>query len=127
MLLFETLSQPLVFILTLAVGFGCGFLVDAKNYVHFLCNKNKIVGLILDVFVSFLCSIIFLICVLSFNFGEFRFYLVVAFVCGLLFQRFSLGLIIAKIALWCYNQFRNLLRKITDGKTKKAKQEKTLD
>lgn len=121
MLLFETLSQPLAFLLTFSVGFGSGFLVDLQNYILFLCNKNKIVGVVLDVIVSVLCSIVFLICVLSFNFGEFRFYLSIAFVCGLLLQRFSLGLIIAKIALWCYNLFKNILRKIYNEKPKKTK------
>ena len=127
MLLFETLSQPLIFVITLAIGFASGLLVDARNYIHFLCNKNKIVGLVLDIIVSFLCFFIMLICVLSFNFGQLRFYFVIAFVCGLLFERFSLGLIIAKIALWCYNQFVRILRKITNGKFKKANKEKTLD
>ena len=57
MLLFETLSQPLIFVITLAIGFASGLLVDARNYIHFLCNKNKIVGLVLDIIVSFLCSL----------------------------------------------------------------------
>ena len=89
MLLFETLSQPLIFVITLAIGFASGLLVDARNYIHFLCNKNKIVGLVLDIIVSFLCFFIMLVCVLSFNFGQLRFYFVIAFVCGLLFERFS--------------------------------------
>lgn len=127
MLLFETLSQPLIFVTTFAIGFASGLLVDVRNYIHFLCNKNKIVGIILDIIVSILCSLILLLCILSFNFGQLRFYFVVSFVCGLLFERFSLGLIIAKIALWCYNQFVKILRKITNGKFKKANKEKSLD
>lgn len=121
MLLFETLSQPLIFLLTFSVGFGSGFLVDIKNYIHFLCNRNKVVGIVLDVLISILCCLIFFVCVLSFNFGQLRLYLIISFVCGLLFQRFSLGLIIAKIAIWCYNLFRNTLRKIFNEKFKKTK------
>lgn len=122
MLLYETLSQPLIFLITFAVGFGCGIFADLRNYIFFLCNKNKIVGIVLDVAVSTICGIIFLATVLSLNFGELRLYLFLAFVFGLISERFSLGLIIAKITTWCYNLFKKAISKLNYGKQKKKKE-----
>lgn len=126
MLLYETLSQPLIFLVVFGIGFGCGFVFDLRNYIHFLCNKNKIVGIVLDVISSIVCCLIFLLSVLNFNFGQVRFYLILSFILGLILQRFSLGYIIAKFFIWCYNLFKKVILKINYGKPKK-KQEKTIN
>ena len=122
MLLYETLSQPLTFFLTFLVGFGCGFITDIRNYISFLCNKNKILNFILDILVSVICCFVFFACVLAFNFGELRFFLILSFVMGIFLQRISIGTIIAKVSKVCYNFFRNLISKVNYGKQKKKKE-----
>ena len=123
MLLYETLSQPLVFLVVFAIGFGSGFVFDLRNYIHFLCNKNKVVSVVLDVVATVVCCLVFLFAILNFNFGEMRLYLILAFILGLLLQRFSLGYIIAKFFVWWYNVLKKVVSKINYGKPKK-KQEK---
>lgn len=109
MLLYETLSQPIIFIIALFIGMGSGLIIDLRHYVYFLCNNNKIVGVVLDLIATLLCCFIFFCLVLNFNFGEMRLYLIISFVCGLLIERFSLGLIVAKLSRLCYNKFRKLI------------------
>lgn len=127
MILFETLSQPLLFLILFSIGFCCGFLFDLRSYIVFLLNKNKVAEIILDVLFSVgTCAIFFFSC-LRFNYGELRFFLILAFVSGFLIQRFSLGRLIAKVIEKCYIKFRNLISKIDYGKLKKKKKQKNID
>lgn len=119
MLLYETLSQPKIFLIVLGVGFLCGTLFDFRSYIFFLCNKNKVVGFVCDFIASLLCCFVFFLCLGKFNFGVFRFYLALGFLSGLLFERFSVGLIIAKFGNWCYTFFKRLIQKIYGRKKKK--------
>lgn len=122
MLLFETLSQPLTFLIIFGIGFLCGFLFDFENYFLFLVNKNKIIEIILDVFLTIGTCLILYLSIVKFNFGELRVFLIVAFCLGLFVQRISLGRLIAKVVEKCYIGFRKLVSKITYGKFKKKKE-----
>lgn len=121
MLLYETLSQPLIFIIILSFGFLSGLIFDLRNYLCFLFAKNKIVSIILDIVATILVCFVFLIGNLYFNFGEFRFYVILAFVIGLLIERVTLGIIVGKVCSWCYNKLRNLILKVY-GRGKKEKE-----
>lgn len=112
MLLYETLSQPLIFAVISLIGFSSGLIFDLRNYICFLFAKNKIVSITLDVVATILVCLIFLIGNLYFNFGEFRVYVILAFIIGLLIERVTLGIIVGKICSWCYNKFRKLVLKI---------------
>lgn len=126
MLLYETLSQPVIFLIILLVGFACGLIFDARNYICFLCNKNKVVCHLTDFFAGLLSFAIFFLSIGKLNFGQLRVYLALGFAVGLIIERFSVGLIIAKVANWCYTLFKGLVNKITNGKQKKNEQ-KTFD
>ena len=121
MLLYETLSQPLIFLIMIGIGFGCGFLADVRNLVFFLCNKNKIVAFILDIITGLICGIFFLLSVLSLNFGELRFYLILGFFIGFLIQRFFVSSLIAKFSKIWYNNFKEFIKRLY-GKPKKKKE-----
>lgn len=120
MLLYETLSQPLIFIIILSFGFLSGLVFDLRNYLCFLFAKNKIVSVILDTVATILVCFIFLLGNLYFNFGQFRFYVILGFVIGLSIERVTLGIIVGKICSWCYNKFRELTSKLY-GKREKEK------
>lgn len=121
MLLYETLSQPLIFLIVLAIGFGCGFLFDGRNFVCFLCNKNKVVGIILDVLVGLGLGAILLFSALEFNYGELRLYLIFSFLFGIFLQRITIGRIIAKLSKRWYTFFKGIVSRI-NGKQKKSKE-----
>lgn len=119
MLLYETLSQPLTFLVILCIGLASGLLFDLRNYVNFLFAKNKTVSIILDIVTSLIiCGILF-ISNLYFNYGEFRFYIILAFLLELLIQLLTLEIIVAKICTWCYNKIRKLVSKIYERRAKK--------
>ena len=121
MLLYETLSQPLIFLITFFVGLGSGIIFDLRNYISFLCAKNKVIDIILDILsILIICGVLFFIN-LKINFGQFRFYVPLAFFTGLILERYTLGLFVAKICSWCYTKFRNLIAKIYERKSKEKK------
>src|SRR5574344_1274038 len=112
MLLYETLSQPLIFLIIFCIGLGSGIIFDLKSYMNFLCEKNKIMSIILDIISAILvCGILFL-SNLIFNYGEFRFYILLAFTLGFLIERFTLGIFVKKFFSWLYFSSKNLIRKI---------------
>lgn len=119
MLLYETLSQPAIFFVVFSIGLVSGLLFDLKSYITFLCASNKIVSVLLDVLTTLIVFVILFLSNLYFNYGEFRFYVIFAFFAGLLIERVTLGIFVAKICSWCYNKFRNLMAKIYERREKK--------
>ena len=126
MILYETISQSLIFLYILLIGIGCGLVFDARNYVTFLCNRNKVVGIILDFVCGIIISAIFLLSVLWLNYGQMRFYLILGFGFGILLERFTFGNFIAKLSLKCYNGFRNLVTR-KNGKHKEEIKEEAVN
>lgn len=121
MLLYETLSQPLIFIIMFSIGLGSGLLFDLRRYISFLCLKNKKVNIFLDIFFTIIvCGILF-ISNLYFNYGEFRFFSILAFIIGFTIQRFTLGMLVAKVSCLCYNYFVKIMARTYDKFKKKKK------
>lgn len=117
MILFETQSQPVIFLLILLVGFVSGFVFDISKYIVFLCNKNKVVQAVLDVVSLSAIAVVYFLSQLFLNYGQFRFYLLMCFVAAILFQRVTVGKIIAKVCLKCYNALAAVIRKRKSNKT----------
>lgn len=123
-MLYETSTQPLIFLILLLTGFATGFLYDLRLSIVFLSKNNKIVKIILDFLTSLgTCFILFLL-VLKFDFGELRLFHFLVFYISLGLQRITLGKMIAKLSLWCYNLTRKFCEK-NQIRTKKCKKEKT--
>lgn len=118
MVLFETQNQFIVFLIIVLIGFICGFIFDANKYINFLCNKNKIVQIILDFLSVLMCAFVFFISCLHLNFGEFRFYILLGFIVGVLIQRTTLGIVIAKICKLCYDKLKVVINKLFKTKEK---------
>lgn len=119
MLMYETLSQPLIFFIIFSIGLSSGLLFDLKSYINFLFAKNNIISIFLDIVAAFLICLILYFSNLIFNYGEFRFYVLIAFFIGLLIERLSLGIFVAKFFSWCYNKFGKLISKLYGNESKK--------
>ena len=72
-MLYETLSQPHIFLLIILFGFLTGFIFDLLNLlknvikIKFFNNFILFLGVFLSIFIFYLIN-------LNLNYGEFRFY-----------------------------------------------------
>lgn len=108
MLLYESLNQPLTFLWVFLIGFFASIIFDLSKYLTFLCNNNKIMQKVFDALAVFVFGALFFIVCLVFNFGQFRLYILMAYLCGLLLERTTFGLILAKFCKFCYLNFKKI-------------------
>ncbi|MGI5841995.1 MAG: spore cortex biosynthesis protein YabQ [Christensenellales bacterium] len=118
-MLYETMSQPKIFLFLTLWGFASGFLYDISSYIIFLCNKNKIVKIVFNFLATICAFIVFHIAVLKLDYGELRFFHFVSFWLFLTFQRITLGNIIANFIDKCYTFFTKQIQKLLKGLQKK--------
>lgn len=116
-MLYETLSQPLVFVCIFAVGLISGFMFDLSHLFCALCNKNKILHQIL----YFICTILSAFCLfmvnLKVNYGRFRIFILATFFFGLLLERITIGKLWTKLVQKCYNINQRRKQKDEQGET----------
>jgi len=112
-MLYETLSQPKIFLLLLIFGFLSAFLFDVSKLLNYFFNQNKITKQILLFISTFLCFVIFTECNLWLNFGDVRLFAFMGFFLGMILQRISVGKLLAKIMDKCYNFLIKLTKRIT--------------
>lgn len=125
-MLYPTVGQGSVFLILLVSGIICAVIFDANNLVTFLCNKNKVVKIILDFICAVLCGAAYFFMVLKFNYGEQRMFTLLAFLLGLTAERCSLGILLAKSLPWCYDKYAKLqatIKKLMNKKVKKKTDE----
>lgn len=101
-MLYPTLSQPTVFFCLLAAGVLGGV---ASELSSFFGRKNLVLLHCLQFFSTVLCFFIFHFVNLQVNYGELRFYAVVAFLLGILIERLIYANFIAKLLKKLYNFF----------------------
>lgn len=94
-MLFETLKQSYVFLGALYFGLICGIGYEILHF--FLGKKNKICVWIRDILFSFLSTILFIFCLKLVNYGEFRLYILFAFIVGFILERTTIGFLVEKI------------------------------
>ena len=121
MLLYETLSHPLIFLIMFSIGLASGLAFDLRTYVNFLFLNKKSFSILLDVFSTLIVFAIFFISNLHFNYGEFRFFVILAFFTGFTIQRLTLGIFVAKFFSWCYTKFRKIMSKIYEKRANEKK------
>ena len=123
-MLYETLNQPKLLIIFIIVGFGCGLVYDIGNFIKFLFNNKKIANVILDIIeTSVVLSVVFIVN-LNFNYGQIRLFPILIFLIFFVIERYTIGKIIAKIYISCYNLLTKLNKKIW-SKLKHDKTNKT--
>ncbi len=104
-MLFESLSQPKIFILLFLYGLCSGLIFDFCEFIVFLCNKNKIIKIIFEFFATSISIFIFFIVILKLDYGDLRFYHICSFWGALIIQRITIGKLFEKVFDWCYNSF----------------------
>lgn len=115
-MLYETLSQPAVFLSLSLAGFLCGFIFDIKDILFFYLNKNKIIYHFLMFFSVFLMFFIAFYANLRTNHGEFRIFPCIAYGLSFYIQRFLMKNFVANPLIKCYNKLKGKFH----GKRKKA-------
>lgn len=115
MLLYETLSQPLLCFLFIVIGFGSAFLFTVSHFVFLCLKKNKIAGFFLDFLTVLSVCFIFFFSLLALHYGQIRFFFILSFTAGMVFQQILLKKFLAKISEKSYSYFRNKGKREEDG------------
>lgn len=111
-MLSETLNQPKLLIIFLILGIIGGLIFDVGNFIKFLFANKKVPSVILDFIQTTIClSLIFIVNV-KFNYGDLRLFPVICFLLSFTIERFTIGKLIAKIYLTCYNFLTKLNKRI---------------
>ncbi len=126
MILFETLSQLYILLCLIVFGFISGFVFDVFNTITFLCNNNKVTKNILQCIATILCFFILFLVNLKTNYGQFRLYIFLVYFLFIFVERITIGKVIAKTNIWCYNTFKKFINIITKGKKWKKKTKENL-
>lgn len=107
-MLYETLSHPKLAVIFLFIGFVGGLIFDVGNFIKFLSSNKKIPSIIIDFIQTSICLIILFFVNLQINFGEIRIFPFLLFLTAFYLERISVGKVIAKIYLKCYNLLTKL-------------------
>ena len=124
-MLLETLSQPLVFLMLIIVGFLSGIVFDFSNFIWKTTNKNKNFKHILDFFSTLIVFSLFFLCIYLFNFGEIRVYEIFVFFLFFSIQRLTLGKLVEKFIDLCYIKCNEIFKKINTRKKGKEDDKKS--
>lgn len=112
-MLYQTLSQPIIILLFVIIGFCCGLIFDLFLLINYFFNNNKISKQIFYFLSILLVFIIFYFSNLNFNFGQIRFYPFLLFFSSLVLERITLGNIFAKLYHKCYNLNMKVWKKLS--------------
>ncbi len=99
--------QAKLFFIFLAFGILLGVIWGILNFIKLLLKNNIVVSQILEAHFAVVNVFGFFIALINFNFGEFRFYLLVAYVVGFILERKTLGKLFAKVYYWLYNKLKS--------------------
>lgn len=94
-MLFETLKQSYVFLGAIYFGLILGIFYEILRV--FLNYKSKIFIYIKDILFSLLSTILFIICLKIVNYGEFRLYILFAYIVGFILERTTIGFLVEKL------------------------------
>lgn len=124
-MLYETLSQPQIFLFVVLFGFISGIIFDIfkifKNRI-----KNRFFINFLTFFNVFLVIFIYFFVNLKFNYGEFRFYILLSFFLSLFIERLFIGNLLGKFLEKCYNKVSKGLKEIYESKIRERKNRKNI-
>ena len=117
-MLYEALSQPMIFVWMAVGGFFSGFLFDVKNILLAFFHKNKVLSQILLFFAAFLALFLCFFFNLKTNYGEFRIFPILGFGLAFVIERYFVQNFLAKPAAKCYTIFKG---KFDEKRSRKAK------
>lgn len=127
-MLYESLAQPLIFLCMTAGGILSGVFFDIQKMLMFFLNQNKpfkkLNSFLKHIFIFFsVFSILFTFFYINLkvNYGQLRFFTVLAFALSLSIERFFVGSFLAKPIKTCYDKFKENKR-TRHGRRKNRKQ-----
>ncbi len=111
-MLYETLSQGYIFLCVLYFGLLGGILFEAKNLIINALSKNKVVCFVLDLVFMLVACLLFVVSKNIANYGEFRIYLLISFILGIWLEHITIGFLVEKFFMFCYNWTTKISRRI---------------
>jgi uncharacterized membrane protein YciS (DUF1049 family) len=102
-MIFQSLLQLQVFGFMLFAGMICGLLFEVLLFICALFKNNKYLRFVLQLIYSLMSFGIYFIAVSFCNFGEFRFFTIIATVMGIFIVHFALGYLLSKLLHFLYN------------------------
>ncbi len=104
-MLYESLSQPIIFFYIILGGFFSGFLFDLKNIFLFKL-KNKFFKQFFIFFFTLITLFVYFFINLRFNYGQFRFFIALGFTLAFSMQRFLMVNFVANSVIKCYDKIK---------------------
>lgn len=99
----------------LLIGIIIGVLYGLINIITTL-KRNIILQIISDLFFTIFTSFVFIICINFINLGEFRAFLLIGYLAGIIIERITLGKIFAKGYKLMYTNIVKLLKRFAKTK-----------
>ncbi len=109
-MLYETLLGGYVFACLLFCGIVAGIVLEVFNLIESSLKKIKLLQILINALASFAVAVILFLAVNMFNYGEYRLYLLIAFVLGIVLERLTVGQIVANISFFMYNCFKKVAK-----------------
>lgn len=115
-MLFETLKQSYIFLGTIYFGLLTGIIKNAINLIIKTFKNNKVITFILDLVFMLIFSIMFIFCINIVNFGEFRIYLLLGYICGFVLELKTLGFLVDFVLKKIYTFIKFIYKKLLSFK-----------
>lgn len=93
-------SQMMLFLFAMGIGGAFGLVYDILYLGRLLSPCGKLLSFLLDCLYLLACGVFTFLFLLAGNAGEVRFFILEGELLGLLFYRFTLGLLVAKAMRW---------------------------
>lgn len=113
-MLFETLKQSYIFLGAIYFGLISGILFEMLSF--FFGKKNKIYIWIKDILFSIFSTLLFIVCIKTINYGEFRLYILLAFIVGFILEHLTIGFLIEKLIQFTCKFFKMVYNKLMKNK-----------
>ena len=115
-MIFETLLQGKIFLCFVFFGGICGMVFSAKKLIDKSFKKRKFVVVTTDILFMIMFSLTFIFAKTMFAFGEFRLYLLIAYVLGIVWEQISLDFLVEKFLKMSYTLFGKIFCKLKKTK-----------
>lgn len=102
-MLYQTISQPTIWLLFSIFGFVSGFLIDILKIINIFFKKIKLLNNFFSFIIYFSIFFIYFFVNLKFNYGELRFYTFIVFSFSFFAQRALIQNFVAKPVSKWYN------------------------
>ncbi len=107
-MLYETLLQGAIFLTLFYFGLFCGVFFEVKKMLDKMFKHWTLI-LITDILFFIISAFLFVFAENLFNYGEFRLYLLLAFVLGAFIEHFSVGFLVEKFFIIIYNLINRVI------------------